>query len=274
MKLTYHPKTAVDSSTLQKYKDFALELAALGGKAALPYFRSAYDLENKLQGIDFDPVTTADKSAESVIRKAIESRFPSHGILGEEQGFKGGDGLTWVIDPIDGTRAFINGMLHWGVLVALFDGETPLVGVMYQPFTDEFFVGDNTSAEYIRGSKSEVLTIRNCPTIRDAVLASTGPQFFQSGDEQNGFARLEQQVKTLRYGGDCYLYCMLAMGQIDLVVEAGLNTYDIQALIPIIKGAGGFVSTWGGDNPSMGGQIIAAGDERVFELALSLLQGY
>jgi len=263
----------MDDLTLQKYKSFALELATLGGKAALPYFRNTFELENKLQGADFDPVTTADKSAESAIRHAIESRFPSHGILGEENGFKVGAGLIWVIDPIDGTRAFINGMLHWGVLVALFDGETPVVGVMHQPFTDEFFVGDNKTAEYIRGPQSEALTVRTCSAIGDAVLASTGPQFFKSGAEQDGFARLEQAVKTLRYGGDCYLYCMLAMGQIDLVAEAGLNAYDIQALIPIIRGAGGFVSTWSGENPSMGGRILAAGDKRVFERALSLLEG-
>ena len=273
MKLKYHPKTVIDIATLNKYKAFAVELATLGGKAALPYFRSSYQLENKLSGTEFDPVTSADKSAESVIRQAIEARFPTHGILGEEQGLKNGKDFTWVIDPIDGTRAFITGMLHWGVLVALFDGETPVVGVMHQPFTNEFFVGDNITADYQCGKQRRTLKVRGCATVKDAVLGSTSPQFFKVGEEQDGFARVENQVKTLRYGGDCYLYCMLAMGQLDLVVEAGLNSYDIQALIPIIRGAGGFISTWDGANPSLGGQIIAAGDEQIFELARSLLQG-
>ncbi len=273
MKLEYHSKTAIDSATLKKYKAFAVELATLGGRAALPYFRSSYQLENKLTGTGFDPVTSADKSAESVIRQAIELRFPSHGIFGEEQGIKSGSEFTWVIDPIDGTRAFITGMLHWGVLVALFDGETPIIGVMHQPFTDELFVGDNITAEYRRGALRKTLEVRGCARIKDAVLASTSPQFFKAGEEQDGFARLENQVKTLRYGGDCYLYCMLAMGQLDLVAEAGLNAYDIQALIPIIRGAGGFISTWDGSNPSLGGRIIAAGDVQIFELARSFLQG-
>ncbi|MBV1906948.1 MAG: inositol monophosphatase family protein [Pseudomonadales bacterium] len=271
VKLAYRPKTAVSESELTKYKAFALELAELGGAAALPYFRNKYEVENKLGEADFDPVTIADKSAELSMRKAIEFRYPSHAIYGEEHGLTPGSDLTWVLDPIDGTRAFITGMLHWGVLVALFDGEEPIIGVMHQPFTNEFFVGDNYSAEYIKGVQHRTLQVRSCGSIREAVLASTGPQFFSKEEELGAFLELEQSVRLLRYGGDCYIYCMLAMGQLDLVAEAGLSPYDIQALIPIIRGAGGHIATWDDKNPSMGGRILAAGDKQVFSQAMQTL---
>jgi myo-inositol-1(or 4)-monophosphatase len=157
------------------------------------------------------------------------------------------------------------------VLIALFDGETPVLGVTYQPFTDELFVGSNDDANYFCGALERRLRVRPCASVADAVLASTGPQIFSEGAEQAAFKRLSDRVRLVRYGGDCYQYCMLAMGYVDVAVEAGLKPYDVQALMPIIRGAGGIITTWDGGDASMGGRIIAAGDARVYHEALTIL---
>jgi histidinol phosphatase-like enzyme (inositol monophosphatase family) len=236
----------------------------------LPHFRNNPLVTNK-RSDGFDPVTVADNAAEAVIRAGIEARFPNHGIFGEELGHQSGAGLTWVIDPIDGTRAFMTGMLHWGVLIALFDGAAPVLGVMYQPFTDEMCVGTNDTADYRRGALSRALKVRACASVADAILATTAPEAFESRVERAAFNALGERVRLVRYGGDCYQYCMLAMGYVDLVVEAGLKPYDIQALMPIVRGAGGIVTAWDGDDASMGGRVIAAGDARVHREAMAIL---
>jgi myo-inositol-1(or 4)-monophosphatase len=267
----YSERHAVAPDDAARFLKFAVATAAEAGAAALPYFRTDVAVENKRADGGFDPVTEADRGAERVIRRAIQAKFPGHGLCGEEYGYEPGNGLTWVIDPIDGTRAFTTGMLHWGVLLALFDGETPVVGVMHQPFTGEFFCGDGRTAEYRRGDQARALRVRACESIDQAVLASTSPQFFRPEGERAAFDRVRAHVRTTRYGGDCYLYCMLAMGYVDIAVEAGLHPYDIQALMPIIAGAGGVVSSWTGGNASMGGTVVAAGDARVHAEAIQLL---
>ena len=176
-----------------------------------------------------------------------------------------------MIDPIDGTRAFMTGMLHWGVLIALFDGASPVLGVMYQPFTDELCVGTNDAAVYRRGALERPLTVRPCASIADAVLATTAPEAFTNAAERAAFDALGRRVRLVRYGGDCYQYCMLAMGYVDVVVEAGLKPYDVQALMPIVRGAGGIVTAWDGGDASMGGRVIAAGDARVHREAMEML---
>jgi myo-inositol-1(or 4)-monophosphatase len=271
MAFGYSTAIAVSSRERDAYLAVAIDLAQRAGAATLPYFRTDTVVHDKNTNGNFDPVTIADRTAEAIIRAGIEARYPLHGILGEEHGFRPGNGLTWVIDPIDGTRAFITGMLHWGVLIALFDGASPVLGVMYQPFTEELFVGTNEHAEFRRGIQRRALRIRACDSIEKAVLASTGPQFLATAAEQAGFTALQRHVRFTRFGGDCYLYCMLAMGLVDVAVEAGLNPYDIQALMPIIRGAGGVVTTWEGGDASMGGRIIAAGDPRVHERAMAIL---
>jgi len=270
--LGYSLRTTVGDIEAREYLKAAIELAIAAGTLTLPYFRSGVEVDNKgLEG-SFDPVTEADRAAESLIRQRIADRYPTHGIFGEEHGAKSGSGLTWVIDPIDGTRSFMSGMLHWGVLIALFDGETPRIGVMYQPFTEELFVGDNATAEYRRGTVRRTLQVRPCGSLRDAVLASTGPDIFVEAQQSEAFNRVSRAVRLTRFGGDCYLYCLLAMGQLDLAIEAGLKPYDIQALMPIIRGAGGVVTGWDGSNPAMGGQILAAGDARAHAQAQRLLE--
>ncbi len=274
MKFAYGKRVAVAAGERDEYLNLAIDLAQQAGAVTLPHFRSRTVVENKGARGAFDPVTVADKSAEEIIRRGIEARYPTHGIFGEEHGLKAGDGLTWIIDPIDGTRAFITGMLHWGVLVALFDGERPLFGVMYQPYTGELFVGTDEGAQLRRDGQRRALRVRACETLNDAVLASTGPQYFATAAELAGFNAVRETVQFTRFGGDCYLYCMLAMGFIDLAVEAGLHPYDVQALIPIVRGAGGIMTTWDGGDASMGGRIVAAGDARVHEAALKILAAH
>jgi myo-inositol-1(or 4)-monophosphatase len=256
---------------LEEYLGAAIEFAAAAGQVILPYFRSGVRVDNKAGASGYDPVTEADRLAETVIRERIRARFPTHGVFGEEHGHEPGEGLTWVIDPIDGTRAFMTGMLHWGVLIALFDGEEPVLGVMHQPFTAEYFLGTNVSAEYRCGQHSRPLRVRDCEALEVAVLAATGPQYF-APSERDAFEALRRSVRLTRFGGDCYHYCMLAMGQLDLAVEAGLKPYDVQAIMPIVRGAGGIVTTWDGGDAAFGGRVIAAGDQRVHVAAMRLLE--
>jgi len=262
----------LDDRALEEFTEFASRLAEIASRAILPHFRAAIEVENKAGAGNFDPVTIADRAAERAIRDEIERVYPGHGILGEEHGAKAGrDGLTWVIDPIDGTRAFIIGQLHWGVLIALNDGERPIVGLMHQPFTGETFTGSRLGAQWRRGSEQRTLRTRKCSRIEDAVVSATDPAMFKSGAERDAFRALARRAKMRRYGGDCYSYCLVAAGFIDLVIEAGLKPYDIQAVIPIIERAGGSVTTWSGKNAAGGGQCIAAGDPVIHKLALEAL---
>jgi myo-inositol-1(or 4)-monophosphatase len=250
---------------------FAVQISRDAGAATLPLFRANIQAENKLSDGRFDPVTQADRMAEQILRDAIRVRYPEHGIFGEEFGHTEGNGLTWVIDPIDGTRAFMGGFVHWGVLVGLFDGQRSVIGVMYQPFTEEVFLGSGGNSEYRRGGDVRALRCSATTALADAILATTSPQFFRSGSERESFHRLEDAVKVSRYGGDCYLYAMLAMGQVDIAIDAGLNPYDIQALIPVIEGAGGLVTTASGEDASMGGLIVAAATPELHARTLAVL---
>jgi histidinol phosphatase-like enzyme (inositol monophosphatase family) len=272
MSLELHRPVRIAEPVRDEYLAFALELACDAGERILPWFRNDVDVSNKASDGSYDPVTEADRSAEVLIEARIAERYPEHGIYGEELGHRTGNGLTWVVDPIDGTRAFMTGMLHWGILIALFDGERPVLGVMHQPFTGELFWGAGGRAEYRHGTVSRRLRVRPCAGLDTAVLASTGPQFFAAGAEFRAFQAVADAVRLTRFGGDCYLYCMLASGHLDLAVEAGLKPYDIQALIPIIEGAGGIVTCWDGSSPVLGGRIIAAGDRRVHDQARLALE--
>ena len=271
--LRYSQAASVSAGELEDYTRFALELAARAGRATLPYFRADVAVEDKRTRGRYDPVTEADRAAEMVIREGVGRAYPGHGILGEEFGHREGNGLTWVVDPIDGTRAFMTGMLHWGVLLALFDGEKPVLGVMHQPFTGETFYGTNDSAHYRQAGNERPLRTRRCESLADAVLTTTSPRLFRTPEEQAAFGRLEGAVKLSKYGGDCYIYAMLAMGFIDLATDSDLNPYDIQALMPIIRGAGGTVSTVDGGDAGMGGFVVAAGSSKLHELALECMMG-
>ncbi|MGE3150228.1 MAG: histidinol-phosphatase, partial [Pseudorhodoplanes sp.] len=219
----------------------------------------------------FDPVTAADRAAEVAMRALITQHFPTHGIVGEELGTERPDAeYVWVLDPIDGTRAFITGMPNWGTLIALTRNREAIFGMMHQPFTRERFSGDGAAAQYRGPGGDRRLRTRPCASLSDAALYTTSPLIMQA-DELRRFRRVEEKVRLSRYGGDCYSYCMLAAGHVDLVIESGLKPFDILALIPIITGAGGIVTAWDGGSPAAGGRILAAGDKRIHEAAMRLL---
>jgi myo-inositol-1(or 4)-monophosphatase len=256
----------------QAFLDAAHALADQSGAVILPHFRTAFAIDHK-GGDLFDPVTAADRTAEVAIREMLASAYPSHGIIGEEFGSTRSEAeYCWVIDPIDGTRSFILGLPLWGTLIGLTRSGIPLLGLMNQPFTGERFFTDETDAFFRHNGVTRTLQARACHTLGEALLTTTTPEYF-TGEDTQRFETLSQNVRLTRYGGDCYNYCMLALGQIDLVVEAGLNPYDIIPLIPIVERAGGVVSTWNGGDARGGGRIIAAGDPRLHEAAVKLLSG-
>ena len=270
--MTDTPAVPLADSELKSLTNFACQLADLAGNTIMPFFRQQLSVDNKLNGSNFDPVTAADREAELRMREQIQSTHPSHGILGEEYGaVQGESGLTWVIDPIDGTRAFISGLPVWGTLIALHDGQRPVLGVMDQPFTGERFLTSGKRTVLQHHGTEQILQTRDCDRLDQAIMMSTDPEMFDSS-ELHVHQQLASSVKLMRYGGDCYSYCMLASGCIDLVVEAGLSAYDIQALIPIIEHAGGVVSDWQGNPACSGGQVIAAGNHKLHAQALALLE--
>jgi myo-inositol-1(or 4)-monophosphatase len=239
----------------------------------LPHFRSRLAVDHK-GGDLFDPVTRADRDAESAIRAGLAEAYPSHGIVGEEFGVQASDSeYCWVIDPIDGTRAFILGLPLWGTLIGLTRGGAPLLGLMDQPFTGERFWSGETESLFRHQGETRAMRTRACADLRDALLATTSTDFFTSEEEHVRFGALSRAVRLRRFGGDCYNYCLLAMGHIDLVVEAGLKPFDILPLIPIIERAGGIVTSWEGGDPRDGGRVIAAGDKRVHAAAVTMLSG-
>lgn len=266
----------VSSSKAPPYKSLislAHTLADKSAKAALPYFRKQIEVDNKAKPGDFDPVTRADRAAERVIVKEIRKVFPEHGVIGEEFGIEQPDArFRWVIDPIDGTRAFITGTPMWGTLIGLLDGDSAHFGLINHPFSNErcWSAEDGTYARAGAGKARRIRT-RSCARLEDAFLMTTSPDLFQKGMEADGFQRLKAQVRMTRFGGDCYSYFLLASGMVDLVVEAGLQIYDVVALIPVIEKAGGRITCWDGSPAVQGGRIVAAGDPALHALALKLL---
>ncbi len=256
--------------------DFAVfvdELATVSGEAILPFFRTAMSVDNKAGAGAFDPVTAADRAAEAAMSALIRRTFPSHGIVGEEFGSERADAeYVWVLDPIDGTKSFISGMPAWGTLIALARSGKPVYGMMHQPFTRERFSGDGGGAHYRGPAGERDLQVRPCAGLREAVLFTTSPRLMQKADRA-AFARVEDMVRLSRYGGDCYAYCMLAAGHVDLVIETELKVHDVMALIPIIQGAGGTITTWDNGPAERGGRVVAAGDKRLHAAALQALNG-
>jgi myo-inositol-1(or 4)-monophosphatase len=258
--------------TAINFASFVDALATASGDTILPFFRTALAVENKKAG-GFDPVTAADRAAETAMRSLIRESFPEHGILGEEYGSEHTDAeYVWVLDPIDGTKSFISGMVAWGTLIGLMRFGEPVYGMMHQPFTRERFSGDSGAAHYRGPAGDRDLRVRACDSLSDALLFTTSPLLMNAADRAR-FKKVEDKVKLSRYGGDCYAYCMLAAGQIDLVIETELKPHDVVALIPIITGAGGIITTWENGPAQAGGRVVVAGDARTHAAALELLNG-
>jgi len=259
--------------TLIDFAVFVDELATVSGETILPFFRTMLGVDNKGGQRGFDPVTAADRAAETAMRALIRRTFPDHGVVGEEFGPERAEAeYVWVLDPIDGTKSFIAGMPAWGTLIALTRKGMPVFGMMSQPFIRERFSGDGGAARYRGPAGERDLRVRPCESLSEAMLFTTSPLLMNDADRAV-FGKVEAAVRLSRYGGDCYAYCMLAAGHIDLVIETGLKPHDVLALVPIITGAGGVITSWENGPPHAGGRIVAAGDRRIHAAALALLAG-
>ena len=246
------------------------EIADAARVETLRHFRQA-DLQTESKRADFDPVTIADRGAEAVMRDILAKRRPDDAILGEEYGAADGtSGYTWVLDPIDGTRGFISGTPTWGVLISLADSNGPVLGAIDQPYIGERFYGGPGRAEMTGPLGVRALGVRNTVALSDAILFTTFPEVGTPAEAQ-AFRRVADEVKLTRYGCDCYAYALLAAGQIDLVIEAGLQAYDIQAPIAVIEAAGGIVTDWSGGPVYNGGRALAAATPELHRAALELL---
>ena len=266
---------SLESDTLDELIAFAGTLADAAAAETLPLFRTINSIDNKAVGHDFDPVTAADRNAEKVLRTLIEDRYPDHAIVGEEWGRKDGSSpFSWVLDPIDGTAGYIAGSPAWTTLIGLAHEGVPILGIIDQPFIGERFTGVETqarlSAWYERNNTHQVIRTSTCQAVSEAILTTTSPYLF-SAQERPQYKTVESAARLTRYGLDGYGYGLLSLGAMDLVVEAGLAAYDIQPLIPVIRGAGGVVTNWDGALPLDGGQIVAAATADLHAEALKLL---
>jgi histidinol phosphatase-like enzyme (inositol monophosphatase family) len=249
----------------------AHELADVARVATLSYFRTR-SLEAENKEVDrFDPVTAADRLSEQRMREVLGRRRPQDGILGEEYGTTtGSTGLTWVLDPIDGTRGYLSGTPTWGVLISVRDAEGVLYGIIDQPYIGERFEGGLGIARVRGPLGDQPLATRAARPLAQSILFTTFPEV-GTPDEGAAFRRVAGQAKLVRYGTDCYAYALIAAGQIDLVIEAGLQAYDVQAPIAVIEAAGGIVTDWQGRPVLDGGRVLAAANREIHAEALALL---
>ncbi|MGY6549797.1 MAG: histidinol-phosphatase [Roseinatronobacter sp.] len=249
------------------------DLADLARPIALEHFRAPDLRSTNKDHAGFDPVTEADHAVERALRAHLAQHRPQDAILAEEFGASAiSADLTWIIDPIDGTRAFLAGAPCWGVLIALADRDGPFLGVIDQPYIGERFLGGLGHARVTGPRGQYLLQTRGTQALSDAILFSTFPEIGTPA-ERAAFARVAAQVKLTRYGMDCYAYALLAAGHVDLVIEAGLHAYDIAAPIAVIEAAGGIVTDWQGGRPGASGQVIAAANPVVHAQALEYLAG-
>jgi myo-inositol-1(or 4)-monophosphatase len=251
----------------------ALEAVIDAGPIALEHFRRPIPVTDKRKDGRYDPVTEADRGIETFIRRRLHEAFPDHGIVGEEHGSEGSGETYWVIDPIDGTRAFISGMPTWGILLGLVAAGRPLVGVMHQPFTGEtWYAAAGRGARLRVRGHEQPLRCRADASLGDAVLYSTHPSMFGEPLRVH-YEALATRCRLQRWGGDCYAFALVAQGGIDLMVDAGLAPYDILPLVPIIEEAGGTVTDLEGRVPLAGGTVIAAANAALHAEALSIMSG-
>ena len=264
----------VDQKTQSELMRVAHALADVAGPVTLRHFRTSGLASDNKKADGFDPVTIADRGAETAMRDLLAQLRPDDAILGEEFAKKAGtSGLTWVLDPIDGTRGYISGTPTWGVLIAVSDAHGPLFGVIDQPYIKERFVGGFGLATVNGPMGQATLATRPARMLSEATVVTTFPEV-GSKTEERAFQTVARQARLTRYGLDCYGYALLAVGQIDLVIEAGLSSYDVQAPIAVVQAAGGIVTNWQGGPAHEGGRIIAAANAGVHAEALAILREF
>ena len=258
---------------LEEMASFALELGRRARSETLGQFVQGAVVRNKADGDRFDPVTEADRAAEAAMRQLIRERFPTHAITGEEWPDEPGiSDYSWSLDPIDGTRSFICGLPTWTTLIALIEGQTPVLGLVDAPVLDETYVGFDGNAWMCRDGERASISVSGCTRLAEARLSTTDPALFEGGGGE-AFDRLRRDAKAVRYGHDAYAYARLAAGTIDLVVESGLKPHDYNALIPLVSAAGGMIADWHGGQEYDRGKLIAASTPELFEEARRYFEG-
>ena len=273
---------SLSADRLDELDGFLIELNRAAAGAILPLFRGDHGLDNKKGPGGFDPVTEADKGAERAIRQMVAARYPDHGFIGEEYGEDRPDAeFVWVLDPVDGTRAFIAGLPLWCTLIGLRRQGTPVLGSIGQPYIGELYIGHAGGARLISRGGERPLKVRPCPELRQAIIATTDPEMCFRPAELGAWTQVRAAARLARLGCDAYAYAMVAAGTLDLVLEGGLAVWDIEAAIPVIEGAGGLVTDWRGEALGPGaarrdskwrGQVAIAGDRRVLDEALVALK--
>ena len=257
---------------MQDFRDFAITLADAARRETLHRWAAGCSAEDKGGGMGFDPVTDADREAERAMRSLIESSFPDHGIAGEEFPDRPAAGpYCWSLDPVDGTRSFTCGLPSWVTLIALLEEGRPALGVIDAPCLDQRYIAAVGAATLISGGSETLLAVSSCTRLAEARLSTTDPFLFADGEVQ-AFERVRSAVRTTRYGYDGYAYARLAAGTIDLVIESRLKPYDYQALIPVVRGAGGKIGDWQGGEDFSAGKVIAAATSELFAQAVALMR--
>ncbi|BCP52357.1 histidinol phosphate phosphatase [Kaistia sp. 32K] len=259
------PEVDISPAEADTYAAFAAELADAARPLALSYFRTPLEIISKL---DESPVTIADRAIERHLRERIEARFPEHGIYGEEMGVKEGNAFTWVLDPIDGTKSFITGFPLFGTLISLTHDSKPFCGLIDIPATGERWEGGPGGTAFA----GAVARTSGCEALADARFYTTSPDMF-SGGEIELYSALSAAARMRRFGGDCYIYGLLASGHCDLVLETALQPYDYMALVPVVRGAGGCITDWQGNALSIHseGRVLASASPQLHDEALSFL---
>ena len=254
-----------------EYTRFAVALAGAAAEEILPYFRRNAEIEVK-HGPVWDPVTEGDRAGERIMRRMIEDRYPSHGIVGEEYGDKKGTSdFAWILDPVDGTRSFVCGMPTWATLIGLTYRGKPVVGLMNQPYVGDMFYGNPEGAWHDYRGRVEPIRTRKGVGLASATVGTTAPELYRSERDVRAFERLRRSVQLVRYGGDAYFFSVMAAGHIDIAMDANLKSYDIAPLLPIVAGAGGAYAEWNGGVADDGGNVITAGSQALLEDALAIL---
>lgn len=255
---------------IAKVEATLLRAAEAAAAHTLPLFRTPLGIDNKLES-GFDPVTEADRGAETLIRAVITEAFPDHAVIGEEWGSTGDSDYTWIIDPVDGTRAFISGAPVWGTLIGFAHQGVAIAGLMSQPFIGETFLAVPGRSTYIRDGQTTPNRTSGQTELAPSRVFTTTPALFRTPELMSKWKAVESATRLQRFGMDCYGYALLAAGHADLVIEPFLNTYDIAALVPIIREAGGAIACWDGSDPTPGGNVVAAATPELLEKALALV---
>lgn len=256
-------------TNIREFLKFGNLLADNSRQISLKYFKKKIEIESK--SIDsFDPVTKADLSIQNFINNSINKKYPHHSIIGEENSVIQESNYEWCIDPIDGTKSFVTGFPTWGTLISLSIDNKIVLGIADFPALNERYVGyDKISYKFIKNRK-KILKVKN-NNLSKSIISSTSTYSFKNKKDINIFNKVASKTKSVHLGGDCYQYCLLADGYIDLIMESGLSSYDIRALIPIIKNAGGSIKTWDNKNPKDGGKIIAANNSKLLNQVQSII---